>query len=89
MARAASRRSDVRSGKVTPLWSGPETLSLGWWNFGLSVASDGKTCAMLRETFSDPPEVWAGPIGAWKQITTSHHAERRELGKGREHPLDE
>ena len=79
----------VRSGKVTPLWSGPETLSLGWWNFALSVASDGKTCAMLRETFSDPPEVWAGPIGAWKQITTSHHAERRELGKSREHPLDE
>ena len=72
---------DVRSGKVTPLWSGPETLSLGWWNFGLSVASDGKTCAMLRETFSDPPEVWAGPIGAWKQITTSHHAERANWGK--------
>ena len=71
----------VRSGKVTPLWSGPETLSLGVWNFGLSVASDGKTSAMLRETFSDPPEVWAGPIGAWKQITTSHHAERASWGK--------
>ncbi len=81
MARAASPTLGVRSGKVTPLWSGPETLSLGWWNFGLSVASDGKTCAMLRETFSDPPEVWAGPIGAWKQITTSHHAERANWGK--------
>ncbi len=72
---------DVRSGKVTPLWSGPETLSLGSWNFGLSVASDGKTCAVLRETFSDPPEVWAGLIGAWKQITTSHRAERAAWGK--------
>lgn len=71
----------VRSGKVTPLWSGPETLSLGWWNFGLSVASDGKTGAVLRESFTNPPEVWAGPIGAWKQITTSHQGERASWGK--------
>jgi dipeptidyl aminopeptidase/acylaminoacyl peptidase len=70
----------VRSGKVTPLWSKPETLSLGWWNFGLSVASDGKTCAMLRETFTDPPEVWAGPIGAWRQMTTAHRGERPSWG---------
>jgi dipeptidyl aminopeptidase/acylaminoacyl peptidase len=71
----------VRNGKVTTLWSGPETLSLGWWNFGLSVASDGKTGAMLRETFSDPPEIWAGPIGAWKQIATSHPAQGPSWGK--------
>jgi dipeptidyl aminopeptidase/acylaminoacyl peptidase len=72
---------DVRNGKVTPLWSGPESLSLGWWNIALSVANDGKTCAMLRESFSNPPEVWAGPIGAWKQITTSHLGQRANWGK--------
>ena len=88
MARAASRRSMSGAAKSPPLWSGPETLSLGWWNFGLSMASDGKTCAMLRETFSDPPEVWAGPIGAWKQITTStapstRTGERRRVSIGR------
>ena len=71
----------VRSGKVTTLWSRPETLSLGWWNLALSVANDGKTCALLRETFSDPPEVWAGPIGAWKPITNSHRDERPNWGK--------
>ena len=71
----------IRSGKVTPLWSRPETISLGWWNYDLSLARDGKTCAMVRETFSDPPEVWAGPIGAWKQITTSHQAARMAWGK--------
>ena len=80
---------DVRNGKVTTLWSGPETLSLGWWNYGLSLASDGKTCAMLRETFSSPPELWAGPIGAWKQITDVPPRRPGKLGKGREHPLDE
>jgi dipeptidyl aminopeptidase/acylaminoacyl peptidase len=71
----------VRSGKVTPLWSKAETLSLGWWNIALSMASDGKTCALLRETFSDPPEVWAGPIGTWKQITTLHHSEYASWGR--------
>jgi dipeptidyl aminopeptidase/acylaminoacyl peptidase len=72
---------DARSGKVTPLWGGPETLSLGVRDIALSVASDGKTSATLRETSSDPPEVWAGPIGAWKQITNSHPAERASWGR--------
>jgi dipeptidyl aminopeptidase/acylaminoacyl peptidase len=63
---------NVRNHKVNSLWSGQESLSLGGWNFSLSVAADGKTSATLRETFSGPPEVWAGPIGAWKQITSSH-----------------
>ncbi len=71
----------VRDGKVTPPWNGPETSSPGWWNHAPSVASDGKTCAILRESFSNPPEVWAGPVGAWQQITTSHHAERANWGK--------
>ncbi|MGO8787007.1 MAG: prolyl oligopeptidase family serine peptidase [Terriglobia bacterium] len=71
----------VRSGRIIPVWRGPETLSVGGWNFGLSVAADGKTSAALRETFSDPPEVWAGPIGGWKQITTSHRAEHANWGK--------
>ena len=71
----------VRSGKVTPLWAGPETLSVGGWNFNLSVASDGRTSATLRQSFSDPPEVWAGPIGAWKQITSSHPAQSANWGR--------
>jgi len=72
---------DVRSGRVTPLWSAPETLSLGAGDFGLSVASDGKICAFLRESFSDPPKVWAGPIEAWKQMTASSSGERTRWGK--------
>ena len=79
---------DVRSGKVTPLWSGPGTLSLGSWNFGLSVASDGKTCAVLRETFSDPP----GGVGRTDRgvEANDHVTSRRErgLGKAEEHRLD-
>lgn len=71
----------VASGKVTPLWSGPETLSLGWWDFALSFARDGKTCAMVRQSFSKPPEIWAGPVGAWKQITHSDREGRPSWGE--------
>ena len=72
---------DVRTDKVTQLWSGPETLSLGWWNFGLSVASDGKTSAVLRENYSAPPEVWAGKIGEWCRMTSSRAATHPDFGK--------
>jgi dipeptidyl aminopeptidase/acylaminoacyl peptidase len=71
----------VQSGQITPLWSGPETLSLGWWNFALSLARDGKTCAVLRESFSEPPEVWVGPIGAWRQVTNLNREAHASWGK--------
>jgi dipeptidyl aminopeptidase/acylaminoacyl peptidase len=61
---------DTRSGKIETLWSGPETISTGSaWDFGLSLANDGKTGALVRQSFEHPPEVWAGAVGAWNQIT--------------------
>ena len=72
---------DVRTGRVTSLRSKPETLTLGWWNIALSVANDGRTMTALRETFSDPPEVWAGPIGEWRQITNSGNSNHADWGK--------
>ena len=61
---------DLTSGKVTPLWQGPEVISRSWGVFtGISLSSDGKSSAVVRQSFTHPPEVWAGPIGQWKQIT--------------------
>jgi dipeptidyl aminopeptidase/acylaminoacyl peptidase len=61
---------DVNSGKVSQIWSGPESVSLGGWGqFGASVAADGKTSAVVRQSFTHAPEVWAGPLGSWNQIT--------------------
>ncbi|MGB2623473.1 MAG: S9 family peptidase [Candidatus Acidiferrum sp.] len=44
-------------------------LTAGAWGISLSLARDGETSAVVRSSFSDPPEVWAGPISAWRQIT--------------------
>ncbi len=61
---------DLRSGRIAKLWSGPETISLGGWGeYGASLASDGKTSAVVRESFAHPAEVWAGLLGSWTQLT--------------------
>src|SRR5277367_5101382 len=44
-------------------------LTAGAWGINLSLARDGQTSAVIRSSFSEPPEVWAGPISAWAQIT--------------------
>jgi dipeptidyl aminopeptidase/acylaminoacyl peptidase len=71
----------VASGHVTPLWSGPETLSRGASNFSLSLAQDSKTGALVRESFSKPPEVWAGRVGDWKQVTHVNRGLEASWGK--------
>ena len=55
--------------RVETLWTGPETISDDGWGYGLSLAADGKTSAIVRSSFEHPPEVWAGSMGAWKQVT--------------------
>jgi dipeptidyl aminopeptidase/acylaminoacyl peptidase len=39
------------------------------WGPGGSFSYDGKETAIVRQSAGTPPEVWAGPIGKWKQIT--------------------
>jgi dipeptidyl aminopeptidase/acylaminoacyl peptidase len=55
---------------VSNLWRGAESITAGLWGPNLSVSSDGATAAVIRNSFSAPPEVWAGAIGQWKQITS-------------------
>jgi dipeptidyl aminopeptidase/acylaminoacyl peptidase len=73
---------DARDRKIQTLWSGPETISTGSaWDFGISLAEDGKTCALVRQSFQQPPEIWAGEIGAWKQV--ARHNPGVHLGWGK------
>jgi len=73
---------DLTSGKITPLWQGPEVVSRSWGVFtGISLAADGKTSAVIRQSFTHPPEVWAGPIGQWKQITHVNDALKPSWGE--------
>ncbi|HZZ15115.1 MAG TPA: S9 family peptidase [Candidatus Sulfotelmatobacter sp.] len=54
------------------LWTGEETAApSGYaWIAGGSSNGDQPITAMVRQSASTPPEVWAGPIGNWKKLTS-------------------
>jgi dipeptidyl aminopeptidase/acylaminoacyl peptidase len=56
-------------GEVETLWHGFESVSSDGFGQGISLAKDGKTAAAIRQDLRTPAEVWAGPIGQWKQLT--------------------
>ena len=59
------------TGKLQELWRSAETITAGSaFAFSLSVSSDGKNAAAIRNSFSDPPEIWAGIIGKFRQVTS-------------------
>ena len=73
---------DAREGRIETLWTGPETISTGSaWDFGIFLAEDGKTCALVRQSFQQPPEIWAGELGAWKQVTRVNAGTHPAWGK--------
>ncbi|MBI4501554.1 MAG: S9 family peptidase [Gemmatimonadetes bacterium] len=65
---------DATGGPVSTVWTGAETVisESGGFGFSVSVVPDGKTTAMIRHSFQNPPEVWTGPIGQWKQVTSAN-----------------
>ncbi len=63
-------RATVPDGGVTSLWRGEEKISDHEFTPHISLSRDGKDSAVIRQSFSHPPEVWAGRTGAWKQITS-------------------
>src|ERR1700690_571696 len=52
-------------------WMGEEIIasSTDAWVPGASFSRDGSVSAVVRQSASTPPEVWAGKMGEWKQIT--------------------
>lgn len=58
-------------GDAQTLWTGEElaATTTDAWVPGGAFSGDGSVTAMVRQSASAPPEVWAGPIGKWKQLT--------------------
>jgi dipeptidyl aminopeptidase/acylaminoacyl peptidase len=72
---------ELDGGRISPLWRGDETISAGAWAPAVAPSRDGKICALIRHSFRQPPEVWAGPVGAWKQVTRANQDARPGWGK--------
>jgi dipeptidyl aminopeptidase/acylaminoacyl peptidase len=73
---------DPQNKKVETLWRGGEYLAAGAGGFSptISLAKDGKTMAFVRQSYAAPPEVWAGQVGEWKQLTRRNESITREWG---------
>ena len=61
---------DPGSGRIEHVFRDAGQVTAGAWGTTLSLAHDGKTTAVVRSSFSMPPEVWAGTIGEWKPVTS-------------------
>src|SRR5467141_798775 len=80
---AAVATVDPASGRIDSLWRGQEQVSAGPWGTNVSIARDGKTSALIRSSFSDPPEIWAGLIGYWRQVTQRNTAVKPTWGEAK------
>jgi dipeptidyl aminopeptidase/acylaminoacyl peptidase len=65
------------SGKIRTLWRGPAVVAK------FSAARAGPWSAAIRSSFLEPPEVVAGPIGAWTASTHANAGIRPLWGEAR------
>lgn len=75
---------ELASGRVENRWRAAEALSLGGGSPGLALSADGGTSATIRHSFAEAPEIWAGPIGAWRQVTKRSAAVRPLWGEAKD-----
>ncbi len=66
---------------VRTIWKGAEGIH-AFGNFpNFAVSGDGKFAAAARDTYETPPEIWAGPIGEWRQLTRTNASQIPTWGK--------
>jgi dipeptidyl aminopeptidase/acylaminoacyl peptidase len=71
----------IANNSVRTIWKGAEAFH-AFGNFpDFAVSKDGKVAAADRSTFETPPEIWVGPIGEWRQLTSNNSALSPTWGK--------
>lgn len=72
---------DLGTGQTETLWKGDQSVHQDGNYPNLSFAHDGRTSAVIRNSWDRAPEVWAGPAGDWQQITHDNADQRPHWGK--------
>ncbi|MSR03511.1 MAG: S9 family peptidase [Gemmatimonadetes bacterium] len=74
---------DPGTGETKLLWQAGESIHAvaGVGVGGLALSRDGAVSGLIRHSFERPPEVWAGPIGQWKQVTRVNDGLEPVLGQ--------
>ncbi|HZW30632.1 MAG TPA: S9 family peptidase [Isosphaeraceae bacterium] len=72
-----------RNGGVTRLWAGAEriTAAASLAALGVSASRDQAALALIRQSFREPPEIWAGAPGRWRAVTHANAGARPDWGE--------
>jgi acylaminoacyl-peptidase len=74
-------RLSLPGGQMSQMWRGAQRVSGGAFEPSISLSSDTAVSAVIRQSFAQPPEVWAGPLGEWRQVTHVNSALKPSWGK--------
>src|SRR3984885_13967524 len=74
-------RLGLAKNKIVELWRGEERVADTDYDSSISLSADGTMSAVVRQSFTQPAEVWVGAIGAWRQITHRNSGLRPAWGK--------
>jgi dipeptidyl aminopeptidase/acylaminoacyl peptidase len=62
---------DIASGSTETLWEGAESVQF---------SGDATSSAVVRNSWTDAPEIWAGTTGKWAQVTHSNATQKQAWG---------
>jgi acylaminoacyl-peptidase len=72
---------NLTDGSARTIWKGPEGVH-AFGNFpNFALSKDGKFAAAVRSSYNSPPEVFAGPLGEWRQLTNGNAGLKANWGK--------
>ena len=72
---------DLTNNSAQTIWKGCEGIH-AFGNFpNFALSGDGKVAAVVRSTYNSPPEVFVGPPGKWRQLTSNNATLQANWGK--------
>jgi dipeptidyl aminopeptidase/acylaminoacyl peptidase len=78
---SAMSELSLSNNSAQTIWKGPEGIH-AFGNFpDFSASSDGKVAAAELSRYNSPPEVFAGPLGEWRQLTNNNAGLHANWGK--------
>ena len=78
---SAISKLSLTNNSAQTIWNGPEGIH-AFGNFpDFSLSSDGKLAAAELSSYNKPPEVFAGPLGQWRQLTSNNTGLQANWGK--------
>jgi dipeptidyl aminopeptidase/acylaminoacyl peptidase len=72
---------NLATNQSTTLWEGGEGLHDGGNDPNFSITPNGQLSVAIRSSWNQAPEVWAGPIGRWTQLTHANDNQQAHWGK--------